>query len=98
VLVLLPVSACRVVVTGGIVPVGVVEVEGPPQEARTPERHSDPNAIKQRGTALVFTETTPMKVRPQSGYSFEWQKDAGVGCDILSQHRSGGMGEVYRCD
>jgi hypothetical protein len=57
VLVLLPVSACRVVVAGGIVPVGVVEVGDPPQEAR-----SDPNTIKQRRKVAVFTETTPTKL------------------------------------
>ena len=64
-LVLLPVSACRVVVADGMGPMGV-EVWDPPQHTRRPVSHSDPNAVKQRGRDLVFTETTPRKCKPHS--------------------------------
>ena len=55
VLVLLPVSACRVVFADGIGPVGV-GVRDAPQPASKHERHSDPRVVK-HGKAVVFTET-----------------------------------------
>lgn len=87
VLVLLPVSACRVVVADGMVPVGVVgivEVADPPQEARRLERHSDPRRDKQRNETRVFTETTPRKLGLIQAYGVE--RDTRIlarGCEVL---------------
>jgi hypothetical protein len=61
------VSACRVVFAEGMGPAGA-ELFDPPQETRRPKSHSDPNAVKHRGTTRVFTQTTPRKRKPQSGY------------------------------
>jgi hypothetical protein len=63
----LPLSACRVVFVEGMGPAGA-ELCDPPQETRKPKSHSDPNAVKQRGKARVFTQITPRKRKPQSGY------------------------------
>jgi hypothetical protein len=76
-LVLLAVSACRVVVGNGIVPVGdlggvaVVALEDPPQEARRIERHSNPTMDKQRGETPVFTEAAPRKLGLIQAYGVE---------------------------
>ena len=89
-LVLLVVSACRVVVGDGIVPVGVVglvgvvAVEDPPQEARRIERHSNPAMDKQRGETPVFTEAAPRKLGLIQAYGVE--RDTRMlagGCEVL---------------
>ncbi len=51
-LVLLPISAWRVVLAGGIAPVGVC---APPQAARKIVRQRDEAAIKRQGRVLLFT-------------------------------------------
>ena len=65
VLVLLPVSAWRVVLADGIGPpaAGVCE----PQAARNATRQSAEAAIKERGRVLRFTGTTSSRLKPQPG-------------------------------